>query len=306
MPTKKKVRRNKTQKPTVSLIGPGRLGIALALGLRSAGYEIVALVGRSRPKLRTGAKGLDASGRLLVIKELEEASIGDLIIVAVPDDQIAAVAGYLAKIKTPRRPTVLHTSGALSSKVLASLAAKGWHTGSIHPLASVSDPVGGVEALRNAYWCVEGDATATRVARRIVRDLGARDFSIDAKDKPVYHAAAVMSSGNVVALFDVALDMLERCGVTRREAQKILLPLLQSTAVNLSRADPKNAITGTFARGDLETVKLHLTALREKHLDEALSVYRLLGEHALKIVRDKIRRDVTKEICRRLQDEGAS
>ena len=235
-----------------------------------------------------------------------KAPVGDLIIVAVPDDQIVGVAQDLGRIKSARLPTVLHTSGALSSKVFASLVAKGWHAGSIHPLASVSDPVAGVEALRRAYWCVEGDATATRLARRIVRDIGARAFSINAKDKPVYHAAAVMSSGNVVAVLDVALDMLNSCGLSRREAQKILLPLLESTALNLSRSDPKDAITGTFARGDLETVKLHLAALREKHLDEALNVYRLLGEHSLKLVPDKIKRDVAEEICRRLRDESAS
>ena len=266
------------------------------MALESAGYQIVSLVGRSRQKLRKTAQLLDVSCQLLVTKELVAGPVGDLIIVAVPDDQIATVAGDLARMKANGHPTVLHTSGALSSKVFASLAAKGWHTGSIHPLASVSDPPNGVEALRRAYWCVEGDAKATRLARRIVRDLGARAFSINAKDKPVYHAAAVMSSGNVVSVFDVALDMLNSCGLSRREAQKILLPLLESTAVNLSRADPKDAITGTFARGDLETVKLHLAALSNNGLGEALELYRLIGQHSVKLAKDKIPSNSADEI----------
>lgn len=271
------------------------------MALESAGYQIVSLVGRNRQKLCKTAKLLDVSCQLLVAKELEKGRFGDLIIVSVPDDQIVTVARDLARIKGNGHPTVLHTSGALSSKVFASLAAKGWHTGSIHPLASVSDPAGGVEALRRAYWCIEGDARATRLARRIVRDLGARAFSIDAKDKPVYHAAAVMSSGNVVSVFDVALDMLKSCGLSRREAQKILLPLLESTALNLSRAHPKEAITGTFARGDLETVKLHLAALSNKQLREALQLYRLLGKHSVKLASSNLSREVVREILRTLR-----
>jgi predicted short-subunit dehydrogenase-like oxidoreductase (DUF2520 family) len=303
MATTKNVKRNTTRKPSVSLIGPGRLGIALALALESTGYKIVSLVGRSRQKLRKTAQLLDASCQRLVAKELEKGRVGDLIIVSVPDDQIVSVAEDLGRIKANGHPTVLHTSGALSSKVFASLAADGWHTGSIHPLASVSDPASGVEALRRAYWCIEGDAKATRLARRIVRDLGARAFSIDAKDKPVYHAAAVMSSGNVVSVFDVALDMLNSCGLSRREAQKILLPLLESTARNLSRADPKEAITGTFARGDLETVKLHLTALSEKELGEASELYRLLGRHSMKLANPTLSSEVRREIVRRLSSQ---
>lgn len=304
MATTRNVKRNKARKPSVSLIGPGRLGIALAMALKSAGYQIVSLVGRNRQKLRKTAKLLDVSCQLRVAKELEKGRFGDLIIVSVPDDQIATVAGDLARIKGNRHPTVLHTSGALSSKVFASLAANGWHTGSIHPLASVSDPVAGAEALRRAYWCIEGDAKATRLARRIVRDLGARAFSIDAKDKPVYHAAAVMSSGNMVSVFDVALDMLKSCGLSRREAQKILLPLLESTALNLSRADPREAITGTFARGDLETVKLHLAALSQKGLEESLRLYRLLGQHSVKLASSNLSTEVVREILRNLRSQG--
>jgi predicted short-subunit dehydrogenase-like oxidoreductase (DUF2520 family) len=301
MLTTKKAKRNRTKKPTVSLIGPGRLGIALGLALDVAGYEIVALVGRSRSRLRRGAEILDASGPLLVLKELDEGLLGSLIIVAVPDDQIAAVAEHLARIESAGRRTILHTSGALSSKVFASLAAKGWHTGSIHPLVSVSDPIAGVETLRNAYWCVEGDSAAIRVAKRVVRDLGAHSFSIKSEDKPLYHAAAVMSSGNVTALFDVALEMLERCGVSRRMGQEMLMPLLESTTLNLSRSAPEDALTGTFARGDLATVQMHLSALKAKDLNEALQLYRLLGKRSMELVKDKIDADIADEIERRLQ-----
>ena len=299
----KKTKRNTGKKPTVSVIGLGRLGTALAIALDSAGYEIVSLVGRRRPKLPKASRLLEVSCLRLVTKELDKGPVGDLIIVSVPDDQIPTVADSLVEIKANGNPTVLHTSGALSSKVFASLAANSWHTGSLHPLASVSDAVSGVEALKRAYWCVEGDATAIRVAKRLVGDLGAHSFSLKSEDKPLYHAAAVMSSGNMTALFDVALEMLERCGVSRRTSQRMLLPLLESNTINLSRSGPEDALTGTFARGDLQTVKLHLAVLANKNLDEARNLYQILGEHALRMGRDRIPKDVAKEIRRRLREE---
>ena len=301
MATTKNVKRNSARKPSVSLIGPGRLGIALAMALESAGYQIVSLVGRNRQKLRKPSQLLDVSCQLLVAKELEKGRLGDLIIISVPDDQIVTVAGDLARIKGKGHPTVLHTSGALSSKVFASLAANGWHTGSIHPLASVSDPAGGVEALRRAYWCVEGDAVGIRVAKQVVRDLGARSFSLKSEDKPLYHAAAVMTSGNATALFDVALEMLERCGISRRRGQKMLVPLLESNTLNLSRSAPEDALTGTFARGDLATVRMHLSALKGKDLDEALQLYRLLGKRSIELVKNKIDSETADEIDKLLR-----
>lgn len=300
MPSKK-TKSQPLKKPSVSIIGPGRLGIAIGIALTSVGYRINSLVGRRRGQVRKAVNVLDVSCEIVVAKEFDRFAPADLVIVAVPDDRIPVIAEELQRIETKRRPTVLHTSGALSSAVFARLAEKGWHTGSIHPLASVSDSETGAALLKKAYWCVEGDRVALRLARRAVADIGGRSFSIDSEKKPLYHAAAVMSSGNVTALFDVALDMLERCGVSRRKGQKILLPLLESTASNLLHAGPAKALTGSFARGDFATVKLHLSALSENDLNEALHLYRLLGGHSLKISRSKIPSEVVTKIRRLLK-----
>jgi len=176
----------------------------------------------------------------------------------------------------------LHTSGALSSEVLSPLRAKGASTGSVHPLISVSDPQ---VSIKGAFWSVEGDPSAVRVAKKLVRDLGGESFSIKSADKPLYHAAAVMTSGHVTALFDVALEMLVDCGLTRETARRILQPLLASTVHNLETRDPAQALTGTFSRGDVETVKRHLAALKQHKLADALELYCRLGKRSLKVTR---------------------
>jgi len=273
------------QKPEVSIIGAGRLGTTLAVALSRRGYPIRSIVSRQAQSARKAAKLLDDNPRALAANRLRSLEPRGVFLITTPDDQIAAVAAELSglEIKANRKPTALHTSGALSAEVLDVLSQKGWNTGSIHPLISVSDSRDGATPLQGAFWSVEGDKGALRIGKAIVRDLEGRSFSIRSEDKPLYHAAAVMAAGNVVALFDVALEMLGQCGLSRKTARSILLPLIASTVNNLENMDPADALTGTFSRGDVDTVKRHLAALKSKKLSEALELYRLLGKRSLKL-----------------------
>ena len=126
---------NSIRKPTVNIIGPGRLGTALAIALMRRKYRVQALVGRQLSKLKKAATLLDANVQLVVSKEIKQLHPSDLTIIATPDDQIVSVADSLSTLQLAHRssPTVLHTSGALSSVVLTPLKNRGWHTGSIHP-----------------------------------------------------------------------------------------------------------------------------------------------------------------------------
>jgi predicted short-subunit dehydrogenase-like oxidoreductase (DUF2520 family) len=284
MPARKK------RKPTIAIIGSGRLGSALAIALERKGYSVEYLVARRQASARRAAAFLDAGSTPLATKELSEVPTAELLLIATPDDQIASVAAWLngLKINKERKPTALHTSGALSAKVLAPLSKKGWSVGSLHPLVSVSEPRAGARSLRGAFWCVEGDPAAVRIAKTVVSDLEGKSFSIASDHKPLYHAAAVMASGNVIALFDAALEMLGQCGLKRTEAQRILLPLLLTAVKNLGDKDPAEALTGTFSRGDVETVKLHLAALKNNELPDVLELYRLLGKRSLRLSKRNI------------------
>jgi predicted short-subunit dehydrogenase-like oxidoreductase (DUF2520 family) len=272
------------QKPEVSIVGAGRLGTTLAVALARKGYPIRSLVARRAQSARRAAAFLGDNVQVLGAKQTGSLRRADVFLITTPDDQIATVAGELSRLAFSNA-IALHTSGALSSEALAPLREKGWHTGSIHPLVSVSDTAAGDATFRGTFWSVEGDGAALRLGRSIVRDLEGKSFSIRSKDKPLYHAAAVMASGNVVALFDVAIEMLAECGLTRKTARSILLPLIASTVHNLEGKDPAHALTGTFARGDVETVKRHLATLKRNELAEALELYRLLGKRSLKLTK---------------------
>lgn len=282
-------------KPTVAVIGAGRLGQAFAIALHSAGYPVVALVARSRQKAEKAAALLrktfgqgpgKPTPKFLAFGANQSGELPEteLVLITTPDDAIQETAQLLSSLWNGRkRSTVLHTSGALSSEALAPLAKKGFQTGSIHPLISVSEAVSGAAALHGAFFCIEGTGKAKRLAEAIVRDLGGHSFTIRPASKALYHAAAVMTAPHLTALVDLAVEMLSACGLSRNKAQQVFMPLLESTVNNLRTSNPQQALTGTFARGDIATVRRHLDALSGKELAAALAVYKLLGLHSLQL-----------------------
>jgi predicted short-subunit dehydrogenase-like oxidoreductase (DUF2520 family) len=282
----KKIR--KRLKPSVSIVGAGRLGQALAIALHSSGYPVQALVARRVAHARKAAAlihKLEKPILALSADQLQQLPASDLILLTTPDDAIKSTAEALANSQKHDREgqIVLHTSGALASDVLSPLAELGFHTGSLHPLVSVNEPRAGLKALCGAFYCLEGDKAALQLAHLIVTDLKGKSFSIQANDKALYHAAAVMASGHFVALFDIATEMLAACGMSQKSARRILIPLVESTVNNLKDSGPDQALTGTFARGDLATVERHLEALSRKQFAEELEVYKVLGLRSIQL-----------------------
>lgn len=261
------------------------MGAALALALSECGYQVEALVARRKSHARRAAGFIHTKPLALSHRELDRLPESRLLFITTPDDLIGETAARIAdaiRVK-PRQRTALHASGALSSGVLKSLREAGFRTGSMHPLVAVSETVAGAESLRRAFFCIEGEARAVSAARRVVRDLGARSFSIKAARKALYHAAAVTSSGHMVALFDIATEMLGRCGLKESEARSILMPLVESTMANLKELVPAKALTGTFARADIKTVHRHLEAIQSEEMMDALAAYRILGRRSVRL-----------------------
>lgn len=288
-PKRKTASAKRTATTTVSIIGAGRLGTALALALANRGYTIEAIVARHVARARRTVEQSGTRSLALTSKQLRRLPLSDLLFITTPDDAIAVTAAQLAATfhEPQRGRTALHASGALSSGALSELRSAGFAIGSLHPLVSVSDPVQGALSLRTAFYCVEGDRAAISIARKVVRDLGAQSFSVHQQDKALYHAAAVMASGHLTALLDISTRMLMRCGLTEKRARAVLLPLVRSSVENLATNSHARALTGTFARADLATMRRHLEALRSQPDDEALAAYILLGSRSLQLAHQR-------------------
>ncbi len=313
------------RKPVVAVIGAGRLGTALGQALNNAGYRVEVVVARRRTSAHRAAKLIGKNTAGLDVRQLGRLSPSQsvrlsrcsLILVSTPDDAIAPVAEQLAvlfnslEVEAGRRASdhrvALHTSGALSADVLSPLQRVGFATGSLHPLVSISDSRTSSDAFRHTFFAIEGERLAVRAAKSVVENLGGQSFLISPRAKALYHAAAVTASGHVVALFDIALEMLVNCGLSRRRSRQILLPLLESTTRNLSTKDPRLALTGPFARGDASTAKRHLASIRSHKLPEALAAYILLGQRSLMLAKGRsANRDGLAEIAEILSARATS
>ncbi|MBA2735735.1 MAG: DUF2520 domain-containing protein [Pyrinomonadaceae bacterium] len=268
---------------TISIIGVGRIGGALALAFnkKSENYRIENLISRTPDKAHKITENLINKPNIYTINETEKIK-SEIILICTQDSEILNVAEQLTE-KLQHKPYIFHVSGSLSSEILNDLKNIGCKTGSIHPLVSVSDAFLGAQRFENAYFCVEGETSAVKLAEKIVKDLNGKPFSIETKHKILYHAAAVTACGHLVAVIDTALEILDKCGLENENARKILLPLIKSTIENLETQTAAQALTGTFARADYPTFEKHLDNLEKNVSPLAVEIYLLLGERSLQL-----------------------
>jgi predicted short-subunit dehydrogenase-like oxidoreductase (DUF2520 family) len=204
----------------------------------------------------------------------------------VPDREIRGVASaltdrLLARAAMGRGAKVrfaLHSSGALSSRELDPLRRAGIAVASAHPLMTFV--AGARPSLTGVPFAVEGDASATRVARGMVRALGGECFSLPASRKAAYHAWATLTSPLLLAFLVTLEEAARAAGLTRPEARRKSLPIIRQTLENYSRLGPARSFSGPLVRGDAETVAKHLGVLK-KH-PGAREVYVALARAALR------------------------
>lgn len=274
--------KSKSGEKSVSIIGAGRLGGALARALARAGYAIENLIVKNRETGERTARAIEPSPQVLLPGEAS-AVRSRIVFIATQDFAIDQAVRELERLVAGPETFVFHTSGSLSSAVLEPLKKKGCRTGSFHPLVSVSDAERGAQTLGNAFFCLEGESEAVARAQKIVADLGGNSFSVDAARKALYHAAAVTACGHLVALVDVAREMLAACGLSADQARATLLPLIASTVDNLAAQPPAEALTGTFARADVAAFERHVRAIEEGASAEALEIYLALGARSAQL-----------------------
>lgn len=259
------------------IIGPGRVGLALGAMLHRAGaVESLAYTGRSpdapaHPLFEASPPAEYLSGWALP----DPPPTG--ILITVPDGAVGEVAVRLASLPLPSGIPVLHTSGVLGSAVLAPLRDRGVRVGSIHPLAAVSGPDAGVDRLRGAWFAVEGDPEALRLAGLITTAASGRAITLPTEGKALYHAAAVIASNYVVTLLAVAERLALRAGLPEPAARAALAELAAGAIANVAADGPVRALTGPIARGDSATVERHIAELSGSDL----TLYSVLARETL-------------------------
>ena len=278
------LRKVKPPHQSIAIVGPGRLGQALARLLAEAGFPIRFVAARRQSAARRAARFI-GSGRSVGLNA-SELSSASVIFITTSDSAVQGVAERLAALSPPRRDwsgrIVLHTSGSLPASALAPLKKRGASIGSLHPFQTIPSPAAGVQNLRNGYWAIEGDPAAQRFARQVVKALAGSAFVISVENRVLYHAAAFVVCPTIVTLMDWSARMLERAGVPRKAIPPMLHRFVAETVDNFAQFGGRQSLTGPAARGDWPVLRRHLTELR-REFPEAVPLYRELVRAMLRL-----------------------
>ena len=200
-------------KSTITIVGRGRLGPALADAFHAAGRPVVGPLGR----------GADGSG-------------AEIVLLCVPDAEIASAARAVA----PRDGLLVgHCSGATGLEPLRPHEAFG-----LHPLMTVTHTGA---SFAGAGCAVAGTTLrAVETARSLAAVLRMEPFAIADEDRAAYHAAASIAANFLVTIEAAAERLAATAGVPR----EALAPLVRAAIENWAELGAGEALTGPIARGD--------------------------------------------------------
>ncbi|KAA1379953.1 Rossmann-like and DUF2520 domain-containing protein [Aeromicrobium fastidiosum] len=249
-------------RPSVGVVGAGKVGSVLAASLRSAGYPIAGVSGRSeasRLRISTLLPGVP------VLDPEQVAAASDILVLAVPDDSLIAVAEELAASGAVRRgQPVLHTSGRHGLDALAALTRVGARPIAFHPAMTFTGTA--IDADRGPVFGLTAAPADHALAEELVAALGGVPMWVAESDRALYHAALAHGANHLVTLVAQSMDLLRTAGAADPAA--VLRPLLGAALDNvLAYGDA--ALTGPVVRGDVTTIRAHVDALTASDVDDA-------------------------------------
>lgn len=269
--------------PQVAIIGAGAVGTTFAVALYQRGYPIVGVASRTRQSADRCGSLVNCA--LCSTDPVEVAKVANVILISTPDqvikevcDQIATGGGF------QKGDIVIHLSGALDSDILTSAKREGACTLALHPVQTFPKGKVSSEILPGCYFSLEGGKKALEFGQKLVEELDGKAVIVPPEAKPLYHAALCTASNYLVTVTNIAVQMLEKIGIEKKEALKMIMPLIWGTVRNLDKVGLPGALTGPVSRGDLQTVEGHLEII-QRLLPEYLEVYKRSGSLTAELAR---------------------
>lgn len=272
---------------TVGIVSAGRVGTAVGAALERAGHVVSACSAVSSASVARAVKRLPDTE---ILPAADVAARSELLILAVPDDQLADLVRGLAATHAVKPGTlVAHTSGANGIAILAPLTELGALPLAIHPAMTFTGHDEDTARLSSAcFGITAADDIGYAIAQSLVLEIGGEPVRVREENRALYHAALAHGSNHLVTLVVDAVEALRASlqgdellgqqlvdGDPGGVAERVLQPLLSAALDNALRRGP-SALTGPVARGDAAAVDTHLRVLTD--LDPELAAgYRAMS-----------------------------
>ncbi|MGA8543959.1 MAG: DUF2520 domain-containing protein [Mycobacterium sp.] len=256
----------------VGIISAGRVGTALGVALERVDHVVVACSAVSQASRRRAESSLPDTP---ISPVPDVASNAELLLLAVPDTELAGLVSGLAATSAVRPGTIVaHTSGVNGVAVLAPLSQQDCIPLAIHPAMTFTGSDEDISRLPDTcFGITAADEVGYAIAQSLVLEIGGEPFRVREDARTLYHAALAHAGNHIVTVLADALDAL-RAALSGNEllgqqlvddqpggiAERVIGPLARAALENtLQRGQA--ALTGPVARGDAGAVADHLSAL---------------------------------------------
>lgn len=263
----------------IGFIGAGKVGISLGKyfsinNLNLSGYYSKNANSAAEAAEFTNSKHFNDLQTLI--------RYSNLIFITTPDDVIIEIWNELKEYNLKDK-IICHTSGSLSSSIFSNINTLGALGYSIHPMCAFSDKFTTYKSLNQIYFSIQGDDAYLYVLSDLLKGLGNNVIILDKDKKPLYHLANVTVSNLVLSLLEIGCSYMQTCGLNEKDAINALMPLIEGNIKNIKNNGFLNALTGPVERGDLETLKRHLTVIPPSDLE----LYRRLSLNLISLSEKK-------------------
>ncbi|MBW3595235.1 MAG: DUF2520 domain-containing protein [Actinobacteria bacterium] len=243
----------------VALVGAGNVGTAVAALLARKDHEIVAVASRSPESAAAASKRLGAD--VYAVDELPQA---DLILLGVPDAALEPVSAKIAG-RVSGGAYVWHFAGSFGPSVLDAVVDNGAIGCATHPVQACPTVDAAIARLPGSAWGVtcSDPAAEVRIVELIDRDLDGYALVLPEEVRSIWHAAAVATSNGLAAVLATGETILADIDID--DPMRVLGPLAEGTLQNAREGGGGAAtLTGPVVRGEKETVRRHVNALRDR------------------------------------------
>jgi predicted short-subunit dehydrogenase-like oxidoreductase (DUF2520 family) len=290
---------NNFKSKKIYIIGLGKVGSALYQSLKKSGFNISFATDVNTRKLKlitSGNKKISLSNKI----KNEFLTESGVIVFTVTEKYLNKVITECRKFKVDLSGKIIfHTSGIQTSRIFDKFMINKDNTGSFHPLQTFNEiSLSNTKLMNNIYFGIEGGKSAMKYFIQLIKSFKSNYVIIPQEKKILYHNACVIASNFLVSHLSILSEIVGELNLRSNKSIEIFKPIIYTTIDNIFKVGTRNALTGPFQRGDVDTIDSH-SKLLSKNYPAIMRYYSLLGKEALKI--SVKRKSISKETAKKIE-----